>query len=119
MKNFSAIKNLRFFLIFSTLAIYGVTYTAIMNQGLNWPAVAIHDLMSLNWRTQFDVDFIVHLFLLATWIIWREGATKKAYVYGFLSVIMGGMFSFPYLIYTTYIAGGDVKKIMLGTRVNA
>lgn len=52
---------------------------------------------------------------MATWISWREGFTAKGYVFGFLSIVMGGMFSFPYLLYTTYTAKGNAIEVLLGT----
>jgi hypothetical protein len=35
-------------------------------------------------------------------------------MFGFLSIIMGGMFGFPYLLYATYKASGDPAAILLG-----
>jgi len=66
------------------------------------------------WRSQFDIDFIVHLLLLATWVTWREGANAKAYLFGLLSIVMGGMFSFPYILYATFHARGEPKALLLG-----
>lgn len=105
---------LRILLVVSTIIIYAVTAAAIINQGWNWPAVAASDLLALGWRSQFDSDFLVHLIILASWITWREGADLKAYVFGFLSIVMGGMFSFPYLLLATYKARGNVKALLLG-----
>ena len=105
---------LRILLILSTVAIYLLTYFALVSQGANWPAIAISDIQALNWRSQFDVDFLIHLLLLAIWISWREGFTPKGHVFGFLSIILGGMFSFPYLIHASYIAKGNPAKILLG-----
>lgn len=48
---------------------------------------------------------------------WREGFTAKGYIFGFLSVFMGGMFGFPYLLHAIYKAKGDPKLMLLG--VNA
>ena len=107
-------KFLKFLLIVSTVLIYLFTVFAIYGNGFNWPAVAINDLLSLNWRSQFNFDFIVHLVLLATWVVWREGTTKRAYLFGFLSIFLGGMFSFPYIIYASVKAKGDVSKMLLG-----
>ena len=111
-------KTLRYFLVLATIGIYLFTVTAINGHGLNWPAVAIHDLSSLDWRTQFDFDFIIHLILLASWVVWREGATARAYLFGFLSIVMGGMFSFPYIIYVSVQANGDVSKLLLGVHAS-
>ena len=109
--------TLRIFLLVSTIAIYLFTYFAVVSQGINWPAVAIADILALNWRSQFDIDFIIHLLLLATWISWREGFSLKGHIFGFLSIVMGGMFSFPYLFHAIYVAKGDPKGVLLGNRV--
>lgn len=112
-------KALRIFLVISTVAIYAITVIASLSQGFNWPAVAIADLLALGWRSQFDIDFIVHLFLLATWVTWREGADTRAYVFGFLSIVMGGMFGFPYILYATYKARGEPKALLLGVHAQS
>lgn len=106
--------GLKILLAVSTIAIYAFTVAAIMSQGWNWPAVALTDLLALNWRSQFNFDFIVHLLLLATWVVWREGANVKAFLYGFLSIVMGGMFSFPYLVYALVKVKGEPRAFLLG-----
>ena len=105
---------LRLFLIASTLIIFSITYYALTTQGVNWPAIYFGDVLSLNWRSQFNIDFLIHLFLLATWIVWREGITVKGYIFGFLSIFMGGMFGFPYMLYATFKANGNPKLVLLG-----
>ena len=107
---------LRLFLLLATLAIYAVTVVACIGHGVNWPAVAIADLQAGDWRSQFDVDFIVYLLLGAVWISWREGFTAKGHLFAVLSVVMGGMFSFPYVLWATYLAKGDPKAVLLGVR---
>ena len=105
---------LRIFLFFSTVIIFTVSIYAAVAHGVNWPAVFFGDLLSLDWRSQFNADFFIHLLLLATWVSWREGFTAKGYVFGFLSIFMGGMFGFPYLLHATYKSRGDPKAILLG-----
>jgi len=83
---------LRLFLLTSTLIIFAITIYVAMKQGINWPSIFFGDIANLNWRSQFNVDFLIHLTLFATWILWREG----------------------YLL-ITYQANGDVKKMLLGT----
>lgn len=107
-------KLLRIFLLAATIIIFAITYYAVVSKGINWPAVFFGDLLGLDWRSQFNADFLIHLFLLATWIAWREGFTPKGYVFAFLSIFMGGMFGFPYLLYATYQAKGDPKLVLLG-----
>ncbi len=111
-------KFLRFFLGISTLIIYLVTIYAVATKGINWPAVYFGDILHLDWRSQFNTDFLIHLFLLATWISWREGFTIKGLIFGFFSIFMGGMFSFPYLLYATYKAKGEPQEILLGVHGN-
>ncbi len=106
--------TLRVFLALSTVLIYAISLYAAQKQGINWPAVYFGDLLNMDWRSQFNFDFLVHLLLLATWISWREGLTPKGLAYGFLSIFMGGMFGFPYLLIATYHAKGDARKILLG-----
>jgi hypothetical protein len=108
---------LRIFLLISTVIIFAVSIYAAMTKGINWPVVFFGDLLHLDWRSQFNIDFLIHLFLLATWVSWREGFTPRGFVFGFLSIFMGGMFGFPYLLYATYKASGDPVRILLG--VNA
>ena len=105
---------LRIFLGFSTIAIFTVTFFALVAGGINWPVVYFGDLLVLDWRSQFNTDFLIHLFLLGTWISWREGFSIKGFIFGFLSIFLGGMFGFPYLLYATYQAEGSQKKILLG-----
>lgn len=109
--------NLRIFLVASTVGIYALTVIAITGHGWLWPVTAARDLAALNWRSQFNFDFVIYLVLSSSWIVWREGATGKAYMYVFLNIFLGGMFGFPYLLLLSYRAKGDIKKILLG--VNA
>lgn len=105
---------LRLYLIVSAVIIFALSIYAVATEGVNWPAVAFGDIISLGWRAQFNIDFIIHLFLLATWITWREGFTVKGYIFGFLSIFMGGMFGFPYLLYAIYKAEGNPRILLLG-----
>ena len=104
---------LRLFLVISAFTIFLVTYIAIEDQGIFWPTVFFGDILNLGWRSQFNIDFLIHLLLLATWIAWREGNTAKGYVFGFLSIFMGGMFGFLYVLYATFEAKGDPKLVEL------
>lgn len=111
-------KYLRVFLFVSTILIYAMTVIAIFHQDFNWPAVAIQDLAALNWRSQFDTDFIIYLLLGSTWISWREGFTGKGHAFGFLNFFLGGMFGFPYLIHASFLANGDPTRILLGVHAS-
>lgn len=110
--------SLRILLIVSTIIMYTVSIYVIGAYGINWPAIYFDDLLALDWRSQFNTDFLIHLFLLAIWIMWREGFTYKGCLFAFLSIFMGGMFGFPYILYATYKAKGDPKIVMLGIHAN-
>jgi len=105
---------LKLYLIVSTVLIFAVSIYVVATEGINWPVIFFGDIVSFDWRSQFNVDFLMHLLLLATWITWRENFTIKGYLFGFLSIFLGGMFGFPYLLYAIYQAGGDPKLVLLG-----
>ena len=46
---------LRSFLLVATVAIYVMTAVASAKYGINWPAVAVQDLVALDWRSQGQV----------------------------------------------------------------
>ncbi len=105
---------LRFYLFFSITIIFAISFYVVVAEGSNWPAIYFSDIYALGWRAQFNIDFLIHLLLLATWVSWREGFTLKGNIFGFLSIFMGGMFGFPYILFATYKAKGDPKLLLLG-----
>lgn len=109
---------LRIFLLAATIMIFAISIYVITIEGINWPVVFFGDLSNFDWRSQFNVDFLIHLFLLAIWVCWREGFNFKGYIFGFLCIFLGGMFGFPYLLVATYRAKGDPILIMLGERAS-
>ena len=109
---------LRTFLAISWVLIWAITIYAVIKAGYFWPEVYFGDLFGHPWRSQFNTDFLVHLFLLASWVYWREESKVKGFIYGFLSIFMGGMFGFAYILYASYVAKGDVKKMLLGSHAD-
>ena len=97
----------------------GITLYAVVRLGFNWPAVYFGDLLSHPWRSQFNTDFLIHLFLLCGWVYWREASKVKGAVYGFLSIFLGGMFGFAYLAVATYKAKGNMEAVLLGSHYKA
>ena len=102
----------------SWVLIMSLTLYIVSVHGINWPVVFFGDLFSFDWRSQFNTDFLIHLVLLFSWVYWREASKIKGLVYGLLSVFMGGMFGFAYLLYASYAAKGNVKAILLGSHYN-
>ena len=105
---------LRGFLFVVWVLIIGVTVYAVLREGFNWPAVFFGDLFGHPWRSQFNTDFLIHLLLLAGWVFWREESKVKGAIYGFLSIFLGGMFGFIYILVSSISAKGDPKKMLLG-----
>ena len=102
----------------SWVLIMSLTIYIVSVHGFNWPVVFFSDVLGFDWRSQFNTDFLIHLFILFSWVYWREESKVKGVVYGFLSVIMGGMFGFAYLLYASYAAKGNVKALLLGSHYN-
>ncbi len=101
-------------LVLFTVAIFAVSIAAAAGHGCNWPATFFPDLVPLDWRSQFNTDLLLHLVLLGAWISWREGFTGRGHVFGVMSVVWGGMFTFPYLLWAGFAAGGDPIGLALG-----
>lgn len=109
-------RHLKLFLALSTVLIYAVTVLAISDGGWFWPAVFFGDLVAGNWRSQFNADFLIHLILLASWVSWREGFGTRGYLFGFLSIFMGGMFGFPYILVALIRCNGNPKDFFMGVQ---
>jgi hypothetical protein len=105
---------LRTYLFTATLFIFAASIYVVMAMGINWPAVYVGDILSLNWRSHINVDFLLHLCLLASWVSWREGFTVHGFLLGFLCIFLGATFGFPYLLLATYEAKGDPEALLLG-----
>jgi hypothetical protein len=105
---------LRTYLLAATLFIFAASIYVVMTMGINWPAVYFGDILNLNWRSHINVDFLLHLCLLAIWVSWREGFTLQGFLLGFLCIFLGATFGFPYLLLATYKAKGDLETLLLG-----
>jgi len=101
-------------LIAFTVIIFGVTFAAVADSGINWPHAFLSDLFALNWRSQFNTDLVIHLVLMGVWVAWREGGGLKGNIYGVFCVIWGGMFTFPYLLIAMAKSRGDMAQLFLG-----
>ncbi len=110
--------SFRVSLIIFTVVIFSVTIIALIDHGFLWPLTFFPDLFALNWRSQFNADLIIHLFLAGWWIAWREGFGAKGYLYWFLGPFLGGMFIFPYVLVISYQAKGNMSEILLGVNLD-
>lgn len=108
----------RTFLSASTLAIFAVSIYVFATVGFDFPSVYLNDLMSLDWRSQFDTDLTIALLLAGIWISWREAFTPKGLLLGLCAPSLGFLFICPYLLISTYKANGDPKAFLLGQQID-
>ncbi len=76
---------LRIFLLAGWLIMLVLSWRALTDLGYNWPRVFFGDIADNTWRAQFNIDFLIHLLLFATWVVWRETSRITGIVCGFLS----------------------------------
>jgi hypothetical protein len=107
-------KRLQVILTVSLVLIFLITFKAIVTGGYNWPVVFFGDLLQLDWRAQFNIDFSLHMILFSIWICWRERFTGKGYLLSFLCIFLGGLFTFPYLLFVIHKARGEPQAILIG-----
>ena len=101
------------FLLAIWIVLVLVTWRAMAELGLGGGNVFVSDL-SHPWRAQFNIDFSLHLILLAVWVFWREQSKVLGLVCALLCAL-GGLFTFPYLLVAVYRARGDARMLLLGT----
>ncbi len=102
-----------------TVAIFAVTFGAVVDSGYNWPRVFVGDLAAMNWRSQFNLDLVIHLGLMGVWVAWREGGGFRGLVFGVFCIVWGGMFTFPYLLAAIARARGNPAVLFLGVHAPA
>ena len=97
------------------LAIVYVTVVAINAEGLMASiTVFSDDLAAGNWRTQFNLDLLVHLALVGIWVAWRQKFSIAGIVVGLLCTFSGTLFSAIYLFGLMLYHKGDVRAVLLG-----
>lgn len=98
------------------LALWGillvVTWRAAAELGFGAGNLFFSDF-SHPWRAQFNADLSLHLLLFAVWVFWRERSKVVGGACALLCVL-GGVFTFPYLLVAVYRARGDVRALLLG-----
>jgi hypothetical protein len=104
----------RILLIIGWAALGWITFQA--GHQLGWDKagdVFLGDL-SHPWRAQFNIDFGIHLLLVAAWMIWSASNRVLGVVFGVLAIIGGGMFTLAYLLVRSIQTGGNMRAVLLG-----
>jgi hypothetical protein len=95
-------------------AILAITLWATATMGLAGAATTFLGDLGHPWRLQFYADLELHLLVVAAWIVWRERSLALGILAAAAAILLGALFTFPYLLVASLRAGGDVRKLLLG-----
>jgi hypothetical protein len=104
-------------LVVAWLAIVAVTVNAISSLGLADGKLFITDFAH-PWRAQFNGDFSLHLLLMMAWIAYRERKPVRAVALA-LPVVLGSLYTLPYIFVATFRAKGRFDVLLLGRQQRA
>lgn len=113
MRKNSLLKTL---LIVQTIGLLTYTFFAFQTEGADLFSVFTHNLLSLNWSGQFNLDFLCYLMLSGFWIMWRNKFTDKSILLGLVAMVLGIVLFAPYLLWLTKKENGDIKRLLIGDR---
>ena len=103
----------RLLLVLLWLAVAAITANALLQQGLAAaPATFLTDL-GHPWRAQFYADLEVHLLLFSAWLLWRERLRPIAFLYAAATMLLGALFTLPYLLLASLRSGDDPSALLL------
>lgn len=108
--------TLRIFLIVGWIAIAAVTVAAMTSLGVSGFIETVLEDVRHPWRLQVYADFELHLLLFAGWIAWRERPLGIGLVCAAATLVLGALFTLPYLLFATVRAEGSVRRLLLGAR---
>lgn len=91
-------------------------YTArvIAEQGLNLFPYFFGDIARGTWPGQFNLDFLMMLFLSASWTAWRNRFSGAGIALAIAAFFGGAGFLLPYLTYLAWKHDGVTSDILLG-----
>ena len=107
---------LRSFLLILWALVAAVTFWALLERGLiEAPRTFLSDLRH-PWRAQFYSDLEAHLLLVGAWMIYRERLPLAGIACAAATLLLGALFSLPYVLLASVRAGGDMRRLLLGAR---
>jgi hypothetical protein len=101
------------------IGIAAVTLWALARMGLWAAAETFASDLAHPWRAQFYGDLEIHLLLFAGWIVWREPSRGLALLFAGATILLGALFTLPYLLAASVKARGDAAALLLGRHVRA
>lgn len=99
-------------LLWSMLLFY--TAKVISEYGLNLLPYFFGDMAQWTWPGQFNLDFMMMLFLSASWTAWRNRFSVAGVILAVAAFFGGAGFLLPYLTYLAWKHGGVTSDILLG-----
>ena len=103
-------------LIFCAIAIY--TGIVASQYGMNLLPVFFGDMARFAWPGQFNLDFLCMLTLSGLWVAWRSRFSPAGIALGLAAFFGGALFLSAYLLIESLRAGGDVRALLLGQRLD-
>ena len=110
----TGINLFRLALFAAWIVLVGVTARAITAMGADAAGAVFFGDMAPPWRAQFTTSFGWHLLLVAPWLTYRDRILVRGLVWGFLSVMMGGVFTLAFLLLKTFRMRGNMRRVILG-----
>ena len=98
--------------LWGALAFY--TGKVVADYGLNLFPYFLGDMAAWDWPGQFNLDFMMMLFLSASWTAWRNGFSAAGLALALIAFFGGAGFLLPYLTYLGWKHDGDTATVLLG-----
>lgn len=98
------------------LAVAAVTVWALAERGLPAALQTFFGDLRHPWRAQFYADLEAHLLLAGAWMIYRERSRGLGIACALLTLLLGALFSLPYVLAAGIRAKGDPGLLLLGER---
>jgi hypothetical protein len=112
----STIGGVRILLLLGWSALAAVTVWALTGLGLlALPRTILADL-GHPWRAQLYLDLELQLLVFAGWTMWRERSLAVGLICAAATMLLGALFTLPYLLAAIIRAKGDVRRVLLGAR---
>jgi hypothetical protein len=89
---------------------------AAQSLGLGAAGSAFFQGFAQPWTAQFNIDFGLHLLLVAAWMIYRSRSWVIGLICAILAINLGGLFTLAYLFVVSIQAQGDFRKVLSGAR---
>ena len=96
------------------LALLAYTGIVVSHHGLNLLPVFFGDMAKFAWPGQFNLDFMLMLFVSASWTMWRGRFRPSAVALGVAAFFLGASFLLPYLAWLISLHKGDMSAVLLG-----